>query len=593
MISKTYRSERSGPPAPVHLRPRLQELLQSLHLDVTYERGHGDHLYYRNAAGEELEVLDLVGGFGTLLLGHNHPDLVAEAQRLLATNRPVHCQGSHREAAQDLAAELSRRAGGNHAVIFGNTGTEAVEIALKHTLFHSEARTIITLEGAFHGKTLGALQLTGNPYYREGFEVGGLRVLRARPNDLGSLEAAFATAGPGAAAFIYEPVLGEGGVLPLTPEFVQGAAALCREHGAALIADECQTGIGRTGRFLASEALGVEPDYILLSKALGGGLAKISACLIKGNLYNNSFDLRHTSTFADDDYSSTIARKTLDLVDPALLTTVRERGELILSRLEEVRTSYPDVLREVRGAGLMIGLEFQPFDRSASFLLRFLTSQEDLVNFLTGYFLRVHRVRVLPLLSSPFTLRLQPSAHIADGDIERFIHALRDVCAKLRANDIVGLTEFCRQPDSVSPPPRIPREAPRLCAFQGERFRRQERDVPERSAAWLCHLVDTRDLVSIDPSFASVPVRERELLLRSWANHASPVVMSSNNVSSPAGGKVRFHTIMLPITSAWIKRCMETRDLELPRTLVQQGVDLARQLGCQVASLGQYTSIAG
>src|SRR5436190_14365724 len=123
-------TEKSG----CHFKPRLNQLLHTLRLDVIYERGQGDHLYYRDHAGREIEVLDLVGGYGSLLFGHAHPALVAEAQRLLLSGRPVHAQGSRRDYAAQLASELSRRAQGDYCAIFGNSGAEAVDAAMKHAM---------------------------------------------------------------------------------------------------------------------------------------------------------------------------------------------------------------------------------------------------------------------------------------------------------------------------------------------------------------------------------------------------------------------------------------------------------------------------
>jgi acetylornithine/succinyldiaminopimelate/putrescine aminotransferase len=187
--------------APVHCKPHLTQLLETLGLNVAYERGDGVHLYYRKEDGAEIEVLDLVGGYGSLMLGHAHPVLVAEAQRLLASGRPVHTQGSSSVSAETLAAELSRRARGDYCVVFGNSGTEAVEAAIKHAVLETGSRTFIALERGFHGKTLGALQFTANPAHRSGWELPGLTVIRVPLNDEAALEQAFATAGRPAGFF--------------------------------------------------------------------------------------------------------------------------------------------------------------------------------------------------------------------------------------------------------------------------------------------------------------------------------------------------------------------------------------------------------
>src|SRR6185295_11610188 len=165
----------------------------------------------------------------------------------------------------------------------------------------------------------------GAEYYRRPFATTAFDVVRVRPNDTAALEAAFATAGA-IAGFIFEPVLGEGGVRPLSPAFAKRAAELCAVSDIPFIADECQTGLGRTGTFLASEWLGVQPDYIVLSKALGGGLVKISATLIARRRYADEFDLLHTSTYADDDPSCAVALETLGLIDDAALATCAAKG---------------------------------------------------------------------------------------------------------------------------------------------------------------------------------------------------------------------------------------------------------------------------
>ena len=174
---------------------------------------------------------------------------------------------------------------------------------MKHAILETGSRTFIALEKGFHGKTLGAVQLTANQDYREPFLIDGLTVHRVRVNDIAHLEQTFARTGS-IAGLIFEPIQGEGGVREITAEFAQRAAALCSARGAPLMADEIQTGMGRTGTFLACEALGVTPDYVMLSKALGGGLAKISATLIRRERHVDKFDVLHTSTYAEDDYSS-------------------------------------------------------------------------------------------------------------------------------------------------------------------------------------------------------------------------------------------------------------------------------------------------
>ena len=572
-------------------KPRLQALLETLRLNVIYERGQGDYLYHRDEEGREVAVLDLVGGYGSLLLGHAHPVLVAEAQRLLASGRPMHAQGSLRDLAARLSDELSRRAQGDFCVRFGNSGTEAVEAAMKHAMLETGGRTFITLERAFHGKTLGALQLTANPEYRAPFEIAGLTVRRIEANNLAQLEAAFATT-TDLAGFIFEPILGEGGVRPLQMAFIQRAAQLCAERDVPLIADECQTGMGRTGTFLACEGLGVQPDYVLLAKSLGGGLAKISAVLIRRSRYCEAFDLKHSSTFAEDDYSCGLALKTLELVDSTLLTACRTKGDRLLSGLRRLAAQYPGVIADVRGQGLMLGVEFRRPTRSPSFLLRFLAAVDDLALVITGYLFNVHQLRVAPTLSDPLTIRLEPSALLEEPEILHFLAAMDDVCARLASNDALGMTRYlCWGKIDDDARTEITRLDGKFMVYDEARWTERHRTIPATKVAWLCHLMDADDLVSLEPAFAALPMADREQFLARLVPRMAPVVLSAVDVRSATGEVIRLYPILLPFTSAWAKRKLDDRALSVPQALVQQGIQVAQKLGCHLFSLGQYTSI--
>lgn len=574
-----------------HFKPRLNQLLRTLRLDVSYERCLGDHLYYRDALGREIEVLDLVGGYGSLLLGHAHPELVAEAQSLLLSRRPVHAQGSRRDYAAQLARELSLRARGDYCVVFGNSGAEAVEAAVKHAMLETGGRTFIALERAFHGKTLGALQLTSNAEYRVAFELPGLNVLRVAHNDHAQLVAAFEQA-TDLAGFIFEPVLGEGGIRPIDPEFAQCAARLCAERNVPLIADECQTGLGRTGAFLACEDLGVQPDYIILSKALGGGIAKISALLIQRERYRDEFDLLHTSTYADDDFSCAIALKTLTLIDNSLLATSREKGARLLAGLRRLAARFPTVIADVRGRGLMLAVEFCRLPHTPSFLLRFFDTQGDLSYVISGYLLNVHRIRIAPTLSDRCSLRLEPSAMIDEVEINRFLAAMEDICTRLASGDALNLTRyFTRGGVTQAATSDTVRADGKFIAYNDARFRERQRQAPCVKVGWLCHMIDADDLISLEPSFASMPFQEREDYLAHFVARITPVAISAVDVRSVTGKVVRIYPILLPFTSRWVQHRLGERSLAQPQALVQQGIELARSLNCQTVALGQYTSI--
>ncbi len=516
-------------------RPRLARLLRAARLDVAYHRGAGDTLSYRNEAGAEIHVLDLVGGFGAGLFGHNHPDLVAALRAALAAGRPQNAQGSVRALAGRLARRLSTLAGGwcgrQYVTTFANSGAETVEAALKHAdlalvvraseilarsrstilrlraqeyrgpLLHQfrqiarEATALLAsppvalaIEGAFHGKTAGALRLTENPLYRLSWQ----RWQRLVPTtflpagDIAALRAAVAAAqlpyheivvdfdGSARAvprvftnvvACFVEPVQGEGGIRVCDPAFARELRRLCDEGDFPLVWDEIQSGCGRTGSFLASEGLGVPGDYVLLSKALGGGLTKVGAMLVERSRYIEDFGQAHTSTFADDDLSCTVALRALDLVTNdggALMRACRDKGDALRAALEALAVRFPDVIADVRGVGLMIGVELREHMPSPPPFLRMLAEQKMLALFLCGHLLHEERIRVLPTLSSPFTLRIEPSAFVAASDLLRFAAALERVAHRLRAGDVAGLCRFAFGDADASQdfawPPGGPRE---------------------------------------------------------------------------------------------------------------------------------------
>ena len=524
-------------------------------------------------------------------MGHSHPALVAEAQRLLAEGRPIHSQGSRHDLAGRLARELTRRAGDDYRVVFANSGAEAVEAAMKHAILETGSRTFIALEKGFHGKTLGAVQLTSNQDYREPFLVDGITVHRVRVNDVAHLEQTFARTGS-IAGMIFEPIQGEGGVREISVEFARRAAALCSARGAPLIADEIQTGMGRTGTFLACEALGVRPDYVLLSKALGGGVAKISATLIRRDRHVDKFDVLHTSTYAEDDYSSGIALKMLELLDEAALDDCRRKGDRLLDGLRALMAAYPDVIVDVRGRGLMIGVEFRRLMDDSSFLLRLLTNQDDLVFVIVGYLFNVHRIRVAPTLSDPQTLRLEPSVLISNEEIERTLNALEDVCAKLRAHDAVGLTRYF-----IDGPARADHDSTRVTfdtkffIYDEPPYWQRELNPPPLKVAWLFHLIDADDLTILEPDANRLTCAEREQFLRHFAPRSNPVVTSSFDVRSVTGATVRFYAILLPFTSTQMKEWLDEANFFRVRHSIDKAIKVARFIGCDVVALGQYTSI--
>jgi acetylornithine/N-succinyldiaminopimelate aminotransferase len=307
---------------------------------VTIVEGEGSWLV--DADGNRL--LDFGSGIAVVSLGHRHPAPLAAAHAQL--DRLWHASNLvWTEPQAALADRLVARFDGG-AAFFCNSGTEAVEAAFKLARKATGRVGAVALEGSFHGRTAGALALTGQAAKRAPFEplVPGARF--AVPNDVASLEAAI---GIDTGLVVLEPVLGEGGVIPLDPSFVAAAASLAADAGALLCLDEVQTGVGRTGTFFAWEQLGVRPDLVTLAKGLANGLP-IGCLLVADGHVDVLAPGDHGSTFGGNPVSCAAACAVVDAVDETLLAHVATQG----GRLAAALAAFPAV-RTVRGAGLLVG----------------------------------------------------------------------------------------------------------------------------------------------------------------------------------------------------------------------------------------------
>jgi predicted acetylornithine/succinylornithine family transaminase len=320
-----------------------------LRADVTFVRGEGAWL----VADDDRRYLDFVGGIAVVGLGHRHPAVTAAAHDQL--DRLWHASNLYwTRPMADLAERLSARFGGAQA-FFCNSGAEAIEAALKYARKATGRAGIVAFEGSFHGRTFGALSVTGQPGKRTAFEPLVPGVAFARLNDTASLRAVCAQEPP--ACILVEPVQGEGGVHRATPEFLADAAALAAETGALLVFDEIQTGVGRTGTFFAFEQLDVRPDLVTLAKSLANGLP-IGSLLVADEVAGAFSPGDHASTFGGNPVACAAACAVLDTLTDELLESVRVLG----ARLKEGLTGVASV-REVRGLGLLVGAEL---DRPAA-----------------------------------------------------------------------------------------------------------------------------------------------------------------------------------------------------------------------------------
>jgi len=327
---------------------------------LAFERGEGARLY--TADGEA--YLDCVAGIATTALGHCHPALV-EAVRA-QSEKLWHVSNIFQIPGQEALADRLTAGSFADVVFFTNSGTEAIECALKLVRKYHSANgnrdkiDIIGFDGSFHGRSYGAVNAAGNPSYVEGF---GPRLPGYVQVEFGNLEALKAAMGPTTAGIIIEPVQGEGGARAVPDELLREMRRLCDEHGALLIFDEVQSGMGRTGRMWAHEWAGVTPDVMAIAKALGGGFP-IGACLATAEAAKGMTVGVHGSTFGGNPLAMAVGIAAFDeIAKPETLANVNEVAGYLGQQLEGLKQRYPDVVVDVRGRGLLIGVKLIPNNR--------------------------------------------------------------------------------------------------------------------------------------------------------------------------------------------------------------------------------------
>ena len=303
--------------------------------------------------------LDFVGGFGVFSLGHRHPRVVEAVRRQLDL-MPLGTRTFFNGPQARLAKKLVEIAPGRlQFSFFSNSGTEAVEAAMKIARIATGRTDFVSAVGAFHGKSMGSLAATGREKYRKPFEPmvpGYVHV------PFGDLDAAAGAVTERTAAIIIEPVQGEGGIITAPEGYLAGLRAICTERNVLLIVDEVQTGLGRTGRMFAVDHDGVEPDIMTLAKALGGGVMPVGVTMATPEIWERAFGdnpLIHTSTFGGNPLACAAALAAIEAtIDEGLCERAVSRGNQLMTGLRGLQGEMPDVLTAVRGQGLMIGVEF-------------------------------------------------------------------------------------------------------------------------------------------------------------------------------------------------------------------------------------------
>jgi ornithine--oxo-acid transaminase len=413
-----------------HVNPQWVKLLSLLEMNVAYERCAGSELF----TSDGRRIIDFLSGYCVHNVGHNHPAVVTALIEELERYGPVMLQSNVPELAGELAARLCKLAGGGlEKVFFASSGSEGVETSIKFARAHTGRVGLLSCDRAFHGLTCGALSLMNGEYWRKDFGplLPDTSILPF--GDLAALEKELATKRH--AAFFVEPIQAEGGIRVPEAHYLGEAQTLCRRYGTLLVADEVQTGMFRTGPFLASHHFGIRPDIVILAKALSGGLVPVSAVLMTDAIHRSVFSsskrsIVHASTFSENSLSMRAGLATLDVLeDERLGARSTKVGADLQQRLAEALSGY-EMVREVRGKGLLLGIEFVPPRRLA------LRAPFEA-------FAKVHpamfgQILVMRLFRSPgfltqicgndfMVLKVAPPLTVSSQQIGEFVAAIRDL----------------------------------------------------------------------------------------------------------------------------------------------------------------------
>jgi putrescine aminotransferase len=361
--------------------------------------------------------LDFCGGYGVFTLGYMHPAVV-EAVREQLDSMALSSRVMFNAKTGALAKALADLAPGDLKIsFFSNSGTEAVEAALKLARLSTKRKHIVSTYNGYHGKTMGSLTATGRDIFREKFEPLVPEFEHVPFGDLGALDKALA----GAAAFIVEPVQCEGGVVVPPDGYLRGVRELCTKHGALFIADEVQTGLGRTGYLWGVDHDGVVPDVMTAAKGLSGGVIPIGATISKTDVWMRAFGdspLLHTSTFGGNPLACTAGLAALDvLVRERLVEKSKTQGAYLLEQARALARQYPEVIAQVRGRGLVVGVELRSEGYGGVII-------PECVK---------HGVLVAYTLNQQRVIRLEPPLVVTRAEIDRAIETLGASFARARS----------------------------------------------------------------------------------------------------------------------------------------------------------------
>lgn len=439
MSSSTHLSKR-------HVHPRLLKMFEMGGMKAVFTKAEGQYLW----DSEGNRFLDLLAGGGVFFMGRNQEKINQACIDVLNMDLPNMCVVNASALGGVVAGKLLEIAGGDFGkVVFANSGSEATEVAIRFARVATGKRRFIYMEGAFHGRSFGAASMCGWEGMREGMEPLMPTCTPVKPNDIRQLRRELKMGD--VAGVIFEPVQGMTGVA-MDANYLREAETLCEQYGAMLIADEVQTGLGRTGTWFASTGAGVRPHIMTTSKALSGGQVPVAAALIRDSVYEQIYSkfgngLVYFSTFAENNLAMAAALACIELLEEMdAPNEAKRKSKLIWDALSELKDKY-DVIDRIEGKGLMITIYFKESGTAA------LAAQQRAMNAVDGgaFAAAVHvqlykKGRIIAQLPGPGTsaIKVLPPVIINEDDIQHFIDTLDDVLSDLydtRTGPVAALAE--------------------------------------------------------------------------------------------------------------------------------------------------------
>ena len=420
-----------------HVNPQWVRLLRLLQMDKEYAHCQGVEL----TTAEGGKILDFLSGYCVHNTGHNHPYIIDRLHDELRRRGPAMLQSHVPDLAGELAKRLCTLAGGKlRKAFFACSGSEGVESAIKFSRAATGRTGLLYATGAFHGLTCGALSLMDDGFWREKFGPMLSDTAAVPFNDLAALGSRLETKRYG--AFFVEPIQSEAGIRLPDSDYLTQAQQLCTRYGALFVLDEVQTGMYRTGRFLAAQHYGVEPDMVVMAKALSGGLIPCSAVLMSDRVYEAVYDslkrsIVHTSTFSENSMSMRAGLATLDVLEQENLgERALVMGEVLRERLREQLAGY-EMVREIRGMGMLSGIEFQA-PRQMRLRLPFEAfrhiHQSMFGQVLVMRLYHDHGILTQICGNNFMVLKVAPPLVVSEEQIDKFVAAARDVVESMHGS---------------------------------------------------------------------------------------------------------------------------------------------------------------